>query len=95
MGAVQQIHDPAHDISPEELLGLARSRAPDDRERLLMGVVALCETAPEVTGGQSHDLLSDVFLTLVAQAERDIRKALAERLSEADWAPRALVNMLA
>ena len=40
-------------------------------------------------------LLDNVFMALVVEAERDIRKQLAERLSSADWAPKALVNVLA
>ncbi|MBX4158863.1 DUF2336 domain-containing protein, partial [Lactiplantibacillus plantarum] len=56
-------------------------------------VTGLCEAAappPNVA-----PLLSDIFLTLAAQAERDIRLALAERIADAEWAPPALVNMLA
>src|SRR5205807_1884618 len=40
-------------------------------------------------------LLDDVFMALVVEAERDIRKALAEKLAQADWAPPALINVLA
>jgi len=78
----------------DRLIRLARSRHLDDRRRLLMGVVDLCEAAPE-GGKPAREVMADVFLTLVTQAERDIRKALAERLADADWAPRSLVNVLA
>ncbi len=81
-----------------QLLSLARSREPADRERLLAGIVDLCEagqaegrpTAPEV-----QVLLNSIFMTLVVEAERDIRARLAESLADAAWAPPALINILA
>jgi uncharacterized protein (DUF2336 family) len=85
--------DPVHQSGPhaDVLLKLAHSRTQGDRQRLLMGIADLVEAS-----GQGHsETLSDLFLTLVAQVERDIRAALAERLSEATWAPPALINVLA
>ncbi|WP_374387447.1 DUF2336 domain-containing protein [Brevundimonas sp.] len=75
------------------LLALAHSRAPDDRQRLLLGVAALCDAAPP--GSEMEPVLSEIFLTLAAQAERDVRQVLAERLAGVAWAPPALINMLA
>ncbi len=73
---------------------LARSRVPDDRRRLLMGIADLCEgSADEIRS--AHEIVSDVFLTLVRQAEHDIRKALSERLADVAWAPASLINVLA
>jgi uncharacterized protein (DUF2336 family) len=77
-----------------DLLDLARSRDPGDRERLLLGLAGLCRASPDAAAAQSN-LLSEVFVALVRQAERDIRRALARDLATADWAPLALVNMLA
>jgi uncharacterized protein (DUF2336 family) len=82
----------------DSLLDLARSRSPADRERLLLAMADLCEaggeaqamSAPEVQG-----LLSSIFLSLVVEAERDIRQRLAEKLAHAEWAPPALINVLA
>jgi uncharacterized protein (DUF2336 family) len=34
-------------------------------------------------------------MTLVVEAERDIRHRLSERLADADWAPSALINIMA
>jgi uncharacterized protein (DUF2336 family) len=81
-----------------QLLSLARSREPADRERLLSGIVELCDVsqaegrpaAPEI-----QILLDSIFMTLVVEAERDIRGRLAERLADAAWAPPALINILA
>jgi uncharacterized protein (DUF2336 family) len=81
-----------------QLLSLARSREPADRERLLEGIVDLCDAgqvkgrpaAPEV-----QILLDSIFMTLVVEAERDIRARLAERLADAAWAPATLINILA
>ena len=81
------------DRTVAQLLTLASSRSAEDRQRLLLKVTGLCEAAPPPPS--VAPLLADIFLTLTAQAERDIRLALAERIASADWAPPALVNMLA
>ena len=81
-----------------DLLSLARSRTPADRERLLLGMAELCE-APgaqsAMNSGPVREVLGSIFLGLVAEAERDIRKRLAEKLASAAWPPVALVNILA
>ncbi len=81
---------PAH-----PLIDLARARSGGDRERLLLGVLDLCENTPDAGRPELRDLLGDVFITLSMQAEREIRRALAERLATADWAPKALIDLLA
>lgn len=75
------------------LLELARDTTPAARERLLLGVVSLCDS--HRPGMELSPVLADIFLILARQAERDIRKTLSNRLAEADWAPRALINILA
>jgi uncharacterized protein (DUF2336 family) len=85
-------------LSSESLLELAKSRAPADRERLLLGIVELCDVGDGASAMASQPvqlLLNSIFLGLVAGAEREIRKRLADKLSTADWAPPALVNVLA
>ena len=85
-------------MSSESLLELAKSRAPADRERLLLGIVELCDAgdgAATMGSPQIQALLNSIFLGLVAGAERDIRKRLAEKLSTVEWAPPALINVLA
>jgi uncharacterized protein (DUF2336 family) len=84
--------------TPADLLSLAHSRDPDDRERLLNGMVEMCvqaEAEHTALSPQVNHLIEDLFITLVEQAEHDIRRRLAERLADAAWAPSALVNMLA
>jgi uncharacterized protein (DUF2336 family) len=84
--------------SSESLLELAKSKAPADRERLLVGIVELCDAgdgAAATASPQIQVLLNSIFLGLVAGAEREIRKRLAEKLADADWAPPAMVNVLA
>lgn len=79
-----------------ELLDLARNRAPDARERLLESIIGLCNAASDVIDTDSvQGLLGSIFMQLVAEAERDIRARLSEKLSTATWAPPALVNVLA
>jgi uncharacterized protein (DUF2336 family) len=85
-------------MQPTQILELARSRTPEDRERLLLALVDLC--AVKSRDGEGDDpavqhLMSSVFLSLVADAEQQIRQALALRLAGAAWAPHALVNVLA
>ncbi len=76
-----------------DLLALARNPSADARERLLLGVIALCDARPP--SGELSPVLSEIFLTLARQAEREVRKVLSQRLAQADWAPPALINVLA
>lgn len=78
---------------PSELLALARSNSSDSRQRLLLGVAALCDASPP--SGELSPVLTEILLTLARQAEREVRKVLSERLAHAEWAPAALVNVLA
>jgi uncharacterized protein (DUF2336 family) len=85
-------------IGSESLLDLAKSRQPADRERLLLAIADLCDAphageAMKAEGIQA--LLSSIFMSLVVEAERDIRHRLSQKLACADWAPNALVNVLA
>lgn len=82
--------------SRERLVQLARSRTPADRDRLLLALVDLCEAGGNTAGQEPvQELLSSIFMSLVIEAERDMRRRLAEKLAAADWAPAALVNVLA
>jgi uncharacterized protein (DUF2336 family) len=86
-------------VNPDQLLALAHSRQASDRERLLMGVVEMCEQASVndmdlASRAAATDTLQEVFLSLVATAERDLRRRLAERLSHASWTPHGLVTVL-
>ncbi len=85
-------------MSSESLLDLAKSRQPADRERLLLAIADLCGSpfAGEAMEGPAiQGLLSSIFMSLVVEAERDIRHRLSEKLAAAEWAPNALVNVLA
>lgn len=76
-----------------QLLDLAKKRSPDDQNRLLMGVAGLYESA-DAHGG-APEALADIFIALTRSAEREIRQVLAQRLAKVEWAPAALVRMLA
>ena len=78
---------------PGELLALARSSSTEARQRLLLGVAALCESCPP--SEEVSPVLGEIFLTLARRAEREVRKALSESLAHAEWAPAALLNLLA
>ncbi len=93
--AVQLQAPPSEDVAlaPSDLLELARSRSSEDRQRLLLGIAALCDAAPAAV--QPSEVLVDVFMILARQAEREIRAALSQSLAGAEWAPPSLINMLA
>ena len=76
-----------------QLLDLAKKRSPDDQNRLLMGVAGLYESAS--AHGGAPEALADIFIALTRSAEREIRQVLAQRLAKVEWAPAALVRMLA
>lgn len=76
-----------------ELLALAHNPSTEARQRLLLGVMALCDACPP--SGEVSPVLGEIFLTLARQAERDVRRVLSEKLAHAEWAPAALVNVLA
>jgi uncharacterized protein (DUF2336 family) len=85
-------------MSGGSLLDLAKSRQPADRERLLLAIADLCDTPDAGAAMKSpaiQALLSSIFMSLVVEAERDIRHRLSQKLAAADWAPNALVNVLA
>lgn len=80
----------------EKLLELARSRAPADRDRLLLAITDLCKAGERAAAHPVvQELLTAIFMGLVVEAERDVRRRLAEKLASAEWAPPALVNVLA
>ncbi|MDP1632155.1 MAG: DUF2336 domain-containing protein [Caulobacter sp.] len=84
-------------VEAADLLKLAKSRRPVDREQLLAAIITLCDKAEldEITQPDVRDLVGAVFMTLVAEAEQDIRRRLAEKIAPAPWAPAALINVLA
>ena len=82
----------------DALLSLAKSREPADRERLLMNIVSLCEMAGADGDGdavRAKALIDELFMTLVLDAEREVRRRLAERIAGVTWAPKALIHVLA
>ena len=73
-----------------------RPRPPADRSRLMLALVDMCAGSGDaVRQPQVQELLSIALTKLVAGAETDIRRRLAEKLAGADWPPPALVNILA
>ena len=58
----------------ERLMQLAQTRSPADRERLLMAIADLCDSAQDVGAldtGAVQTLLNDIFMILVVEAERE------------------------
>jgi uncharacterized protein (DUF2336 family) len=82
----------------EDLVALARAKSPADREKLMLGLAGLCEGA-ETNGMLNSDavesMVTDIFMALVVEAERDIRARLAKKIASVKWAPKALINVLA
>jgi uncharacterized protein (DUF2336 family) len=80
----------------DSLVLLARSRSAGDRDRLLLALADLCRADGGASAAEPiQDLLSSIFMSLVVEAERDMRRRLAEKLADAEWAPPALINVLA
>ena len=60
----------------KRLFDLAKSRQPADRERLLLAIADLCDSphaGPAMKSPAIQALLSSIFMSLVVEAERDIR----------------------
>lgn len=77
-----------------ELTTLARSRTPENREQLLLGLAELCAATPANGAPELDSAMSEIFLTLISEVEHDVRARLAERIANADWAPHALASVL-
>jgi uncharacterized protein (DUF2336 family) len=78
-----------------QLMSLAKSHDPTDREQLLARLVDLCDSHRDRLEARAAREIEALFLVLVGQTERDIRVRLAERLAGADWAPAGLIETLA
>ncbi len=76
----------------QQLYGLARDKNPASRAKLAGSISRLLEM--EVTPRES-EMVADVLVELMRQAERDIRHALAEQLAHMDQVPLRLVLQLA
>ncbi len=82
--------------SGRDLKALAKSRSPADRERLMLAIVDLCASSTSaVHEPRVQEILGSIFMSLIADAEHDIRLLLAEKLARATWPPSALVSLLA
>ena len=92
MSLAQPAHD--RDMAGGDTPGAPRP--PADRSRLMLALADMCASSGDaVRQPQVQDLLSIAMTKLVAGAEHDIRRRLAEKLATADWPPPALVNILA
>lgn len=78
----------------QKVYDLARDADPLARAELTSAVAALLEAHVHLNN-REQELLSDVLIGLMRQAEADLRAALAERLSVLDDAPLRLVLNLA
>ena len=75
-----------------KLYSMAKDRRPLAKAELTSAVAQLLEVH---LSSQQKELLADVLVTLVRQAERDLRHALAERLAVMDNVPLRLILQLA
>ncbi|MGZ3278722.1 MAG: DUF2336 domain-containing protein [Caulobacteraceae bacterium] len=63
-----------------------------------MNIVRLCEATGAGDGeetARAKAIIDDLFMTLVLDAERAVRRRLAEQIAEVKWAPKALIHVLA
>ena len=80
-------------VGTNDILSLARSRVPGDRDRLLLAVVELANGnngAEAMAAAPVQGLLNSIFMSLVVEAERDIRLALADSQCGIRLRPRRL-----
>ncbi len=75
-----------------KLYGLAKDKKPMARAELTSAVSALLEMD---LSPRESELIADVMIALMRQAEKDLRQALAERLSMIDKAPLRLILQIA
>lgn len=62
---------------------------------MLLALPDLCKVGGVAAHPAVEELLCSIFLNLVVEAERDMRRRLSEKLAQAEWAPLALINVLA
>lgn len=74
------------------LYSLAKDETPLARAELTSAVVELLE---KDLGPRERELISDVLISLMRQAERDLRQAISERLSVIEGAPLRVVLHIA
>ncbi|CAN5357292.1 DUF2336 domain-containing protein [soil metagenome] len=65
------------------------------RSRVVDSVAALCAAAPRGRTPEADAALAQALLSVIAQAEREVRTQLAHRIALEDWAPHAVVTALA
>src|SRR5688572_4950053 len=75
-----------------KLYRLAKDRKPFARAELTSTVSALLDVA---LSARETELVADVLIALMRQAEKDLRQALAEKLSILDQVPLRLVLQIA
>jgi uncharacterized protein (DUF2336 family) len=79
-------------LQADYLYELARSKNPDDRRQLGNAVTDL------FTDGnlslREQDIVSDILISMLKQAERDLRRSIADRLAGLDQAPLRVVLYL-
>lgn len=78
-----------------ELVALARDGSDPARAQLLLSTAAAYEREAAVAKPNERDLFVQVATQLLAKAKLDVRELFAERVADADWAPRALILHLA
>jgi len=94
------VMDPSSKMTPllvkmydtQKLQSLAKDTNPEARAQLTDAVIELLDTE---LSAREDELITDVLMELVRQAESDLREALAERLSGMDNVPLRLILQLA
>ncbi len=80
-------------INPEKLLSLAKEKTKESYIQLANEIAEIyCN---DDLSDKEHSIANDILMTLVQQAEIDLREALAERLSVQDSVPQELILHLA
>lgn len=79
----------------ENLVQLAKEPSAEKRRQLLRDVTDLFFENPEKLNEHESEYFSDIISGIAFSMEMDVRRHLAERLSELDSSPQGLINALA
>jgi uncharacterized protein (DUF2336 family) len=85
----------AFEARAEPLLELAKSRAPLEREQLLVRIADLCESGAGALPARLAAEVEVVCVALASELAPAARVRLARRLAQARWAPKGLIETLA
>ncbi len=84
-----------NNISPEQLVDLARDKTRQGRSALLTAIIKLYDGDGQRLTGQDQTMIKNIICQLLNNVETSVRQALAEHIAESTETPKDLVIALA